>query len=256
MKSVLTVVAVLTVILLSSNVYGAVGDVYANPWIPNWSSDTGYTSQFWDFHGNTSTLDNSGNPTEPAQPYAADHYSINSYGTATATWLDNTAGTVGWTYLVPGSHPSWAKGGYGGNTGGTSAPLTLSIPTSNNIGDLFVYVQYDWYHYKSAAFGDSTITVSIDGATDVTPSGYTDTVIGVSGSGKQWLRTTKVFEITDYDATSISATLSLTGFAPIVDSASVTTAFDATVPATVVPEPATIAIMSIGTLITLRKRRI
>jgi PEP-CTERM motif len=245
MKSVLTVVAVLTAILVSSTVYGG---VYAQPWLPNWSSDSGYTSQFWDFHW-TGNVDSSGNHIEPTQPLAADNYSINPYGTATATWLDNTAGTVGWTDVVPGSQPSWTSGGaYGGNVGSTPAPLTLTVPTGSDVGSLLVYVQYDWYHYQSAYYGDSAVTVSIAGATDVTSSyGYTDVQIGVSGSGKPWERSTKVFEFTGNPG-DLTAVLDLTGFAPIVDSVSVTTA--------VVPEPTTIAIMSLGALLTLRKRRV
>ncbi len=245
MKSVLTVVAVLTALLVSSTVYGA---VYASPTLPNWSSDRGYTSQFWDFHW-TGNVDELGNHTEPTQPLAPDNYSLNPYGTALATWANNEAGTVGWTDVIPGSQPSWAAGAYGGNTGSTSSDLTVVVPTGSEEGTLLVYVQYDWYHYKSALYGDSTITVSIDGATDVTSSyGYTDVVIGVSGSGKQWLRTTKVFEFTGYNPGELTAILSLTGFAPVVDSLSITTA--------VVPEPTTIAIMSLGALVTLRKRRV
>ena len=220
MKSVLTVVAVLTAILVSSTVYGA---VYAQPSLPNWSSDRGYTSQFWDFHW-TGNVDSLGNHTEPGQPLAPDNYSNNPYGTASASWFNNEAGTVGWTDVIPGSHPSWAAGAYGGNTGSSSAPLTLTVPTGPEVGSLLVYVQYDWYHYKSAAFGDSFAVLTIAGATDVTSSyGYTDAVIGVSGSGKQWLRSTKVFEFTDNPG-YLTAVLSLTGFAPVVDSLSVTTA--------------------------------
>jgi len=95
---------------------------------------------------------------------------------------------------------------------------------------------------------------SIDGAADVTPAGYYDFEIGMSGSNHEWYRTTRVFEFADNPG-SIDVVLTGDGFAPMTDSFSVTTALDATIPPDMpIPEPATAMLLAVGALLARGRR--
>ncbi len=242
MKSVLMVLAVSSIFLISST---ALGD-YGAPSLPvDWSSNSSYTSQFWGLHA----VD--GN--EPAQPLAPDNYSDNPFGTASASWV--TGSSVGWNNTIPGSQPAWVEGIYGGNVifdSSGSGPFSINavIPTGTASGPLQVLVQYDWYDRTASSYPDtpSVITPSVAGVTDITPAEYADEILASYNTliVKRWVRTTKLFEL-DNNPGSITVSLGVSGYSPIIDSFSVTTA--------VVPEPATITVLTIGALGILLKKR-
>lgn len=222
----------------------AVAD-YADPWLPDWPGETGYTSQFWGLHAVGGE--------EPAQPLAADNYIVNDFGVPTAVWdSDEIMGRWGWTADPPGDHPYWVDEVWGGMAAmGGGIDLTMTVPTGTDEGFLRVFVQYDW-------FSNGSLSASIAGATDVTPPSYWDFQIGVGGADNDpWYRTTKVFELADNASfSSIDVVLHGADLAPLVDSFSVTTAVDAVVPTDMpVPEPAALVLLVVGGLLTLGHRR-
>ncbi len=214
---------------------------YTPTWLPAWSGDADYTHQFWGLHAVGGAA--------PAQPMAPDNVNNNAYGTATATWQTHPQGFYGWLAAATGTHPAWVDEVWGGMvqmTGGTPINLTMNVPTGSDSGALKVYVQYDWYNYGG-------VTASVVGATDVTPASYYNYMLGMSGSNREWYRTTRVFEFASNPGT-IDVTLTATGFAPIVDSFSVTTALDAAIPDTMpVPEPAALGLLATGLLVVRRR---
>jgi len=217
------------------------GTYYDDPWLPDWSGETGYTSQFWGLFA----VDGE----EPATPLTADIYKTNA-GSATASWTNEENGYVGWAETAMGQHPAWVDGVYGGmvQMSGGFWDFGGNVDTGSDAGSLKVFVQYDWYSYGS-------VSVSIAGATDVTPAGYYDVVIGTSGSGNDWLRTTKVFEFAGNPG-NIDIVFDGSGFAPMLDSFSATTAVDAEIPDQMpIPEPMTIALLAMGGLTMLRRRK-
>lgn len=232
-----TVVAMLSVAVLVST---AAAD-YVPTWLPAWAGNPGYAHQSWGLHAV--------NGQAPAQPLAPDNVNDNAFGTATATWQTHPSGFYGWLAAATGVHPAWADAVWGGMvqmTGGTPIHLTTNVPTGSGTGALKVYVQYDWY-----AYGD--VSASATGGTDITPASYYNYTLGMSGSNKPWYRTTRVFEFASNPG-SVEVVLTATGFAPVVDSFSVTTALDAMVPdAMPVPEPAALGLLAAG-LLTARRR--
>jgi hypothetical protein len=228
----------LTVTLLALSVISSAAlAAYDTPWLPDWSSETGYASQFWGLA--------SVEGAEPAQPLSPDIYSDNSYGTATAGWVnDETNGYVAWVETLMGQHPSWVSGVYGGMTNFAAFDIGATIPTGTESGSLLVFVQYDWYAYPGA-----DVSAVIDGATEVTPESYYNYQIGESGSGNPWMRTTQVFELGSNPG-AIDLSFSGSGFATGIDSFSITTVVgdaSALVPVSMpVPEPATIIMFGLG----------
>ena len=219
---------------------------YDNPWLPEWESQTGYTSQFWGLNPVAGA--------EPSQPLSPDIYSNNSYAIAAATWInDQEYGYVTWSEVMMGGHPSWATGVYGGMTNFAAFALDAAVATGSESGSLLAFVQYDWYAYPGA-----DVSASISGATEITPENYYDFQIGESGSGNPWMRSTQVFEL-DSNTGSIDVAFSGSGFATGIDSFSITTVVgDASslVPASMpIPEPATITMLGFGGLAFLRKRK-
>jgi hypothetical protein len=187
---------------------------------------------------------------EPAQPLAADIYSYNSYGTATVTWTNDESGFVAWAEAMMGSHPSWVSGVYGGMTDYATFDIGATVDTGMETGSLIVFVQYDWYAYSGA-----DVSAFVDGATEITPASYYDYVIGESGSGNPWYRTTQIFEL-DSNTGAIEVSFTGSGFATGIDSFSVTTAIDAAVPTQMpIPEPATMALLGISSIIMLLRRK-
>lgn len=247
-----TLVVLLTVSVISTSVMAAVSD---DPWLVDWSGETGYTSQFWQL----AAVEDA----EPATPLAPDVYSNNSYGTAAASWTNSPAGQQGslvsWSDIpAMATHPSWARGTYGGMVSMSGYwDIGATVNTGTESGTLLAVVQYDWYKYTSAAPGHTAdISASISGATDITPVGYYDYQIGVSSTGSPWMRTTQVFELAANPG-SIDVVFSASGFVTMLDSFSVTTAVgDASslVPAQMpIPEPATVAILGLGALVARRR---
>jgi hypothetical protein len=247
----------LAVVVLTLSLAMPAAADYAQPWLPEWSGETGYTSQFWGLHADGEA--------EPAQPLAPDNYSDNSYGTAEATW--DTSPPIGdmsyvqWLALptTAGPQPAWVEGVYGGMVaaadGGPYA-LTLSLPAVTDEGALLVFVQYDWY--EGGGKGASIVTPSIVGATDVTPAGYYAEVLGHGGvdNDRVWYRSTHVFAFAGNPG-AFDVDLTIDGVAPMIDSVSVTTALDATVPPVMpIPEPATLAVLGVGALTIMRRRRV
>jgi hypothetical protein len=230
------------------------------PWRPDWSAEAGYTSQGWELHAIGGAA--------PAQPLAADDFSNNPYGTATARWdsssPDPIPGFNGMSYVQwqgdpMGDHPTWVGGVYGGMadnaqaTEGGTYGLRTSLPAISGSGSLQVFVQYDWYEYAGEGF--STVTPVVAGATDVTPGTYYDVELGRSGSGWPWQRSTKVFEFASNPG-AFDVEFVIDGAAPMIDLLSVTTAFDADIPqAMPVPEPASLSLLAFGGLLLLRRRK-
>ncbi len=237
-KVSLMLLIVLTVISGSA----LAGSYYNDPWLPDWSGETGYTSQFWGL------FDVGG--LEPAVPLTADIYKTNS-GQATASWTNQTPeGYVCWAEgSGMGQQPAWVDDTYGGMVQMSGYwDIGANVDTGSDAGSLKIFVQYDWYSYGN-------ISVGVTGATDVTPDDYYDFVIGTSGSGYDWLRTTKVFEFADNPGV-IDIVFGAGGFAPMLDSFSATTAVDAAIPSQMpIPEPATMALLGVGSLVMLRRRK-
>ena len=216
---------------------------FDNPWMPGWTGETGYTSQFWGLHDD--------NGLEPTQPLAADNYSDNGYGSATVVWESSGDGLVGWSPSAIGAQPAWVDGNWGGMVqfaGGGPFNLTITVPTGSEAGALQLFLQHDWY-----ASGAMAVTVA--GATDITPATYYDYQIGVGGSSSTpWYRSTSVFELPTNPG-SVDVVIKATGFAPLLDSFSVTTAVGAVPPAQMpTPEPASLALLALGVAVVLRRR--
>lgn len=244
-KFQVSLMLMVVVSLVSSSAFAT----YETPWLPDWSGETGYTSQFWGMSGVGINGDE-----EPAVPLTADIYKINS-GSATASWTNHASGMVAWADTAMGGHPAWVNGIYGGMVASTGGFWDFggNIDTGSDVGSLKVFVQYDWYEYQGA--GGSNVSVGIAGATDITPASYYDVQIGTSGSGNPWWRTTKVFEFTN-NLGSIDIVFGASGFAPMIDSFSATTAIDAAVPAQMpVPEPATMVMLGLGGLLARLRRK-
>lgn len=245
MKKVQKSLMLLVVVSLISGTTLA-GTYYDGPWLSDWSGDTGYTSQFWGLF----EVDGE----EPAVPLTADIYKNNA-GEATTSWTSDPCELVAWDSTAMGGHPAWVDGVYGGMVGmaGGFWDFEGNVDTGADIGSLKVFVQYDWYEFQGN--GGSNISVDVTDAANVTPTGYYDVQIGTSGSGNPWWRTTKVFEFAN-NPSNIDIVFGASGFAPMLDSFSATTAVDATVPAQMpIPEPATIALLTIGSLAMLRRRK-
>jgi hypothetical protein len=191
---------------------------YALPWLPDWTAEAGYTTQFW------TMLPVEGS--QPAQPLEADYFTFNGYGTAQLSWSDSAGSMVAWQDYVMGGHPDWAIGSYGGmvDMSGGHFDITAAVPTGDQQGTLKVFVQYDWYQYSGAQ-----LSASISGAVDVTPDFYYSYQIGQSSSGNPWMRSTQVFELTENPG-NIAVEFAASGFVVVIDSFSVTTAIDAAIP--------------------------
>lgn len=250
MRSARTFLAILAACGLSGS--AAIAD-YGEPWLPDWSAETGYTSQYWGLHA----VDGA----EPAQPLAADNYADNPYGTPEAVWdTQSPQGYWGWLSgaMPEGTHPDWCDEVWGGmvELAGNEDPIQLSleIPSGSESGTLQVFVQFDWFN------NGASMVPEVSGATDVTPDSYYDVVIGTGGSSSSpWLRVTRVFEFSSNPATIdivFNADGSQPYAAPMLDSFSVTTAVDAPIPPDMpVPEPGTLLLVVAGALVALAGRR-
>lgn len=249
----ITKLSLLTVMAVSVVSASALAAVYDSPWLADWSGETGYTSQFWQLAAVSGA--------EPAIPLSPDVYSDNSYGTATANWTNHPGGMVSWSDVpAMAAHPAWAAGTYGGMVSMSGFwDIGASVNTGSETGTLLAVVQYDWYKYTSSTPGfTSDIFASIAGATEITPVDYYDYEIGSSSTNNPWVRSTQVFEIAA-NAGSIDVLFGASGFAPMLDSFSITTVVgDASVlvPSQMpVPEPASLLILGLGGLLGLRKRK-
>ncbi len=202
---------------------------FDNAWIPDWSNDPGYTHQHWLMSAGSGRFLPSHEP---------DGNVDNAYGDPNMMWEEETLiGDMVITNpfltwhpyvdsVVAGDQPNWVDGVYGGIYRGNpyaSHTLTANIPTGNQTGSLKVMVQYDWYDR-------GTVTVDIDGATDVTPSNFVDQLIGNGQEDYNWYRSTKVFSLA-HNPEYIAVEFIVSGDEPYIDAFSVTTALDAVLPA-------------------------
>jgi hypothetical protein len=214
---------------------------------PGWEAAAGYTVQDWGLHAV--------NGMEPTQPLAADNGYTNAYGTPEAAWESNDF--VAWTETPMGTHPAWVDEVWGGmvQLGGGSAALTTTVAPGDDEGPLHVWVEYDWYHYTGTPNGD--VSASIAGATNVTPAGYYDFVLG-QGSTGPWHRTVEVFEFTENPKTPFEVTFTGSGFATLLDSFEITTAVGSgvNIPTEMpVPEPSVMSLLACGAAATVLGRR-
>ena len=127
---------------LMSMSFGLVSNVqadFADPWLPDWSGETGYTSQFWGLHAVGGS--------EPSQPLAPDNYKINP-GSASASWSNSPGDMVSWAESAIGQQPAWVEGVYGGmvDMAGGFFDIGIMIETGSDAGYLQIFVQYDWYN--------------------------------------------------------------------------------------------------------------
>lgn len=197
---------------------------FSNPWIPDWQSAPSHTHQQWLFSAVNGRCQ---------QPLTPDGYCFNDFGDPNIVWQEDEPVVenpfVTWHPFVdqvdPNSHPAWVDGVYGAFYRGWAYDehiLTAQIPTGSQPGSLQVFVQYDWYDA-------GIVDVNVPGGIDITPANYTDYEIGLGENGYTWLRSTKVFELTDNPG-HIFVNVTVSGDEPYVDALSVTTAVNAILP--------------------------
>ena len=199
---------------------------FGDPWIPDWRSSVAHTHQQWLFSAANGRCE---------QPFLPDGYCFNAFGNPNVIWQEDEPAVqnpfMTWHPFVdlvdPNGQPVWVDGVYGApyrSFAYGEHTLQANVPTGSQSGSLQVFVQFDWYN-------GGEVEVAVPGAADVTPSAYANYEIGQGENGYAWYRSTKVFEYT-VNPGQIAVELTISGGEPYVDSLSVTTAVNASVPDT------------------------
>ena len=195
---------------------------FDSPWIPDWSSLSGYSCQFWTMSSADGVL---------SCPLVPDEYCNNSFGEPNLVWTEEIV--IGGEEIInpfltwhpypdssdDGLQPHWADGVYGGLYRGSSYSdytLTANVPVGTGSQTVTVFVQYDWYNRGS-------VDVSIDGAVDITPENILAYEIADCGNGFNWYRSTKIFRVAEASG-ELNVVFNVSGDEPYIDSVSVTTA--------------------------------
>jgi hypothetical protein len=199
------------------------------PWLPEWSVNSGFSTQFWILSGEAGRLE---------QGAAPDGYLENSFGQPYIEWEqeEEFAGSeiinpfLTWHPFADSpdgsAHPDWVGGVYGGvyrGAGGSYDQHTLSafVPTGEEQGSLTVLVQYDW-------FDGGVVNVNAISGQEISLGNGFDVLVGTAGD-YNWYRSTRAYEFIGNPG-EIEVEFIIWGQEPYLASFSVTTALNTAVP--------------------------
>lgn len=224
---------------------------YNNP--PGWENDTDFTHQSWEF--NPSGWDGD-DPIPPEVPLIADGDYSNPFGDPTMLNIEFTQtepGMAGWTW-EPMAIVTERKGMYGGMQ--TDVAMTFEIPNFERPKPWKKQIWLQTAYFGCTASAGNVVSVEIAADADFTNpfsvatlSENIEVLVEQPGSASRWYRYTGLFELDEQPGMEyIRLTVANdTAVATMVDQVDIDTRC--------IPEPATLALLGLGSLFTLARRR-